>query len=246
MQHWNLCSPGDSGTSTVAPDATMIGPNPAGVAGHSGARVSGTVPAGAGGLTEPFNSAIDPPPKFVTSVNVWASPPLLVTRRVCPGRMSRNEGSNCQAGCPTTVLISGENSSARNSCSVTSAGCGKTAQDIPAAANVAGSHLSSIATLGSLLKTWALAIVAPRAPKPATTASPTVSMTNFRIFYPPRRVECLFAGSSDPGFQYGPTPPLPRRVEREDHPATQLVHPFRQVKESSCSPRMDRLRPSRW
>jgi hypothetical protein len=48
----------------VAPDATMIGPNPAGVAGHSGERVNGTVPAGAGGLTAPFNSAIDPPPDF--------------------------------------------------------------------------------------------------------------------------------------------------------------------------------------
>src|SRR5215831_2265677 len=182
MQHWNLCSPGDSGTSTVAPDATMIGPNPPGVAGHSGARVNGTVRAGAGGLTEPFNSAIDPPPKFVTSVNVWSSPPLLVTRRVCPDRMSRYEGSNRHAGCPTTVLISGENSSARNSCSVTSAGCGKAAHEICAAVKVAGSHLSSIATLGSLLKTWALAIVVPIAHKPTTTASPTASTTNLRIF----------------------------------------------------------------
>src|SRR5262252_2241815 len=196
MQPWNLCSPGDSGTSTVAPDATVIGPNPAGVAGHSGARVNGTVPAGAGGLTEPFNSAIDPPPKFVTSVNVWSSPPLLVTRRICPNRMSKYEGSNRQAGCPTTVLISGENSSARNSCSVTSAGCGKTAQDMPATEKVAGSHLSSIATLGSLLKTWALAIVAPMAHKPTTTASPRARITNFRIFPSSR----LLAGSANPGF----------------------------------------------
>src|SRR5262245_333558 len=193
MQHMNLCSPGDNGTSTVSPGATVIGPNPAGVAGHSGERVNGTVPAGAGGLTAPFNSAIDPPPKFATSVNVWSSPPLLITRRACPGRMSRYEGSNRPAGCPTTVLIRGENSSVRNSCSVTSAGCGRTAQDTPPAAKVAGSHLSSIATLGSLLKTWALAIVVSMAHKPTTTVSPTVRITNFRIFYPPRRFECPFA-----------------------------------------------------
>jgi hypothetical protein len=33
-------------------------------------------------------------------------------------------------------------------------------------------------------------------------------------------------------FRYGPTSPLPRGVERDDHPATQLVHPFRQVEGS--------------
>jgi len=52
----------------------------------------------------------------------------------------------------------------------------------PPAAKVAGSHLSSIATLGSLLKTWALAIVVPMAHKPTTTVSPTARRANFRIF----------------------------------------------------------------
>src|SRR5262249_31411767 len=142
--------PGDSPlTCTVPPAATTT--KLSGFAGHSGARVNGTVPAGAGGLTAPFKIGMDPPPKFTTSVNVWSSPPLLVTRSVCRSSMLRYEGSNRQAGCPTTVGISGENSSARNSGNVVSPGSFKTTH-VPgptAALNVVGSQLSSNATLRS-------------------------------------------------------------------------------------------------
>src|SRR6266571_3220548 len=140
MQHSNLFGPrGSPVSSTVRPCSTTT--KLAGFAGHSGARVTSV----------PFKTTIDPPPKFATDVNVWSSPPLLVTRTVCPARMLRYEGSNRQAGCPTKTLlwsISGENSTARNSANVVSPRpthvLGPTA-----ALNVMGSQLSASAILGS-------------------------------------------------------------------------------------------------
>src|SRR5262245_58879242 len=145
MQHMKLCVPGASVTATVLPGSTNT--RLAGFSGYSGARISGLngeIPAGAG---TPFNCGMDPPPKAATSVNVCSSPPLLVTRRAFPAPMSRYEGSNRQAGCPTTVLISGENSSATNSENVVSPGRGKTTHK--PAGNVLGSQLSTNATFGS-------------------------------------------------------------------------------------------------
>src|SRR5262245_59962657 len=139
MQHSNLCTPGDSAlTCIVSPCATIF--SCIGSAGHPGASsVSG-----------PFKNPSDPPPKFPTSVNVCSSPPLLVTRTICPTRTLMYEGSNRQAGCPTKTFplsINGENSMPKNSPKVVSPERGKAIHK--PAGNVFGSQLSINAILGS-------------------------------------------------------------------------------------------------
>jgi len=88
MQHWKLWTPGDSPViGIVLPGATMAVP---GGGTQAAAWVKGTFP----GTPTPFNGGTNPPPKAVTSVNVWFSPPLLVTRSVCPDFKSTNDVSN--------------------------------------------------------------------------------------------------------------------------------------------------------
>src|SRR5262245_51089231 len=176
MQHMNLCGPGASPvTFTVLPGATTTTPG-AGTpwtSAHAGARSNGTVPAGAGGLTAPFKRGTNPPPKFATSVNVCVSPPALIARTACPARIEIYPGEKFQAGCPTVVTVSGENSSATNSPKVVSNRCGVAAHTPGITAlNVAGSQLSTNAILGSLLATWAVATFLPMADAPTNTASP--------------------------------------------------------------------------
>src|SRR2546428_10059870 len=42
-------------------------------------------------------------------------------------------------------------------------------------------------------------------------------------------MNCLTLTGLSRDLRYGPTSPLPRGVERADHPVAQLVHPFQQV-----------------
>src|SRR5262245_34315564 len=94
--------------------------------------------------------------------------------------MSRYEGLNCQAGCPTTVLIRGENKRARNSENVVSPERGTGTQK--PGGNEMGSQLSTSATLGSWLFTCAGAMVAPTAHTPTNIVSPYANILTLRIF----------------------------------------------------------------
>src|SRR6476646_8243433 len=77
MQHWNLCTPGESPLIwTALPGATTTGD-----AMQAPASIKGTVPAGP---PSPFRAGMNPPPNAATSVNVWPSPPAFVTRTVFP------------------------------------------------------------------------------------------------------------------------------------------------------------------
>src|SRR5437899_3436461 len=144
IQHWNMCTPGESPVIwTVLPGATTTAPVPR----HAAAGTNGNVPAGP---PMPLRKFTDPPPNAVTSVNVWDSPPAFVTRTVCPARTEKYPGEICHAGCPMTFAANGENSSPRNSAKVVvSCWCGVVAH-VPgptAALNVAGSQLSANVTL---------------------------------------------------------------------------------------------------
>src|SRR5262245_680665 len=108
MQHMKLCKPGDSLRSTWSPGDNTPG---GALSGHSGASVNGIVPAGP---CSPFMNGKDPPPKFLTSVNVCPSPPWLVTSSFSPASTLKYDASIRQAGWPTIVGLSGENKSARN------------------------------------------------------------------------------------------------------------------------------------
>jgi hypothetical protein len=77
----------------------------------------------------------------------------------------------------------GENSSPRNSAKVVSCLCGVAAH-VPGpivALKVVGSQLSTNATLGSLLLTWAVATFVKVTHKPTNTASPQAQIANFRM-----------------------------------------------------------------
>src|SRR5215813_1610914 len=113
MQHMKLCTPGESLRFTLSPGDNGPGGTSS---GHSGARVNGIVPAGPpkASACSPFKTGKDPPPKFLTSVNVCTSPPWLVTSRFSPASTLKYEGSIRQAGWPTIVGLSGENKNARN------------------------------------------------------------------------------------------------------------------------------------
>src|SRR6266851_9061619 len=79
IQHWNLCTPGESPLIwAVSPGATIPG-----AARQATAGTNGTVPAGP---PTPLRGGTNPPPNAVTSVNVWPSPPAFVARTVCPAR----------------------------------------------------------------------------------------------------------------------------------------------------------------
>src|SRR5207249_5156862 len=67
---------------------------------------------------------------------------------------------------------------------------------------------------------------APPSPIPSRPSSPT------------RRASALRGCNRD--FRYGPTSPLPRGVERADHPVAQLVRPFQQVEGSHARDEGDR------
>src|SRR5207249_3003529 len=151
---------------TVLPGATIPGD-----ARQAGAGTNGVFVAGP---PTPLRGRTNPPPKSVTSVNVWPSPPAFVARTVCPAGTEIYPGENCQAGCPMTLLASGENSSPMNSRKGVSCWCGVVAH-VPGpteALKVAGSQLSTIATLGLLLLTWAVVTFVPVTHKPTNTASP--------------------------------------------------------------------------
>jgi hypothetical protein len=61
------------------------------------------------------------------------------------------------------------------------------------ALNVTGSQLSTIATLGSLLFTWADATFVPVIHTPTSTASPLAKIANFLVMsFPPRVFEYEF------------------------------------------------------
>jgi hypothetical protein len=148
MQHWNLCTPGESPLIwTVLPGATTTGD-----VRQAPAWTNGTVPAGP---PTPLRNGTNPPPNAATSVNVWPSPPAFVARTVCPARIEIYPGAKFHAGCPMTFAASGENSSPMNSAKGVSSLCGVAAH-VPgpmAALKVVGSQLSTNATLGSLLLT---------------------------------------------------------------------------------------------
>ena len=167
IQHWNLCTPGESPLIwTVLPGATTPGD-----ARQAPASTNGTVPAGP---PTPLRTGTNPPPNAATSVNVWPSPPAFVTRTVCPAGIEIYPGAKFHAGCPMTFAASGENSSPMNSAKVVSCLCGVAAH-VPgpmAALKVVGSQLSTNATLGSLLLTWAVATFVQVTHKPTNTASP--------------------------------------------------------------------------
>src|SRR6185503_3283255 len=179
IQHWNLCTPGESCLiRTVRPGVTVV---VAVGARQAGARTNGTVPAGP---PTPLRGGTNPPPNAVTSVKVWVSPPAFVARTVCPARTETYPGANCHAGCPMTFAASGENSSPMNSRKGVSCGCGVVAH-VPgpmATLNVAGSQLSTIATLASLLLTWAVPTFVPMTHKLTNTASPPAKIANFGMF----------------------------------------------------------------
>src|SRR5262245_60219576 len=79
IQHWNLCAPGESWLIRIAsPGATIVAP------AQAGAGTNGTIP---GGPPTPLRGGTVPPPNAATSVNVWSSPPVLVTRTVFPVRI---------------------------------------------------------------------------------------------------------------------------------------------------------------
>src|SRR5690242_12428876 len=85
-----------------------------------------------------------------------------------------------------TFAASGENSSPMNSAKVVSCLCGVAAQ-VPgpmAALKVVGSQLSTNATLGSLLLTWAVATLVQVNHEPTKIASPQVQINNFLIHFP--------------------------------------------------------------
>src|SRR5262245_9825948 len=78
---------------------------------------------------------------------------------------------------------SGENSSAWNSAKVVSSRCGVCVHTPGMAAlKVAGSQLSTNATLASLLCTWAVVTLAPMAHKPTNTTRPPTNSANLRMF----------------------------------------------------------------
>jgi hypothetical protein len=113
MQHWNLCTPGESPLSwTALPGATTTGD-----ARQVPAWTNGTVPAGP---PTPLRNGTNPPPNAATSVKVWPSPPAFVTRTVCPDRIEMYPGAKFHAGCPMMFAASGENSIPMNSAKVVS------------------------------------------------------------------------------------------------------------------------------
>lgn len=175
MQHWNLCTPGESPVIwTVLPGATTTVP----AATQAAAGTNGVVPAGP---PTPLRGGTNPPPNATTSVNVWSSPPAFLARTVCPARTEIYPGENCHAGCPMMFVASGENSIPMNSPKVVSSRCG-VATHVPgptAALNVAGSQLSTNATLASLLLTCAVATFVAATHKPTNTASPVAKIANF-------------------------------------------------------------------
>src|SRR5262245_50269161 len=163
MQQMNLFAPADNPlTCTVLPGATSS--KSLKFAGHSGARAT----------SAPFKRPTVPPPKFTTLVNVWTSPPLLVTRTVCPARMPRYAGSNLHAECPTKarlLSISGDNSAARKSPTVQS----PRPNHVPApktVLNVMGSQSSANAILGSWLLICAPTTADSKTQTPTNTTSP--------------------------------------------------------------------------
>jgi hypothetical protein len=91
-------------------------------------------------------------------------------------------------------VANGENSIPMNSPKVVSSRCGVVTH-VPgptAALNVAGSQLSTNATLASLLLTWAVATFVAVTHKPNNTASPVANIANFGISL--YLHECVYPG----------------------------------------------------
>src|SRR5262249_2588676 len=108
-------------------------------------------------------------------------PPAFVTRTVCPALVEIYPGVKFHAGCPMMFAARGENSSSMNSAKVVSFWCGVAAH-VPgptAALKVAGSQLSTIATVEPLLRSRAVPTSVQVTHKPTTKASPLAKIATF-------------------------------------------------------------------